>query len=51
MSKYIKETENGPVPMTPEEEAYWDSVLAEDAAKEALRNVGNPELTIPTTTV
>jgi len=50
MSKYIKATPEGDIPMTPEEEAYWDAFLAEEAAREALRNVGNPELTMPTTT-
>lgn len=50
MAKYIKETADGPVPMTPEEEAYWDAFLAEQAAQEALRTVEETPPTIPTTT-
>lgn len=50
MSIYTKATPEGEVPMTPDEVAYWNSVLAEEAAKQALRDVTNPDATIPTTT-
>ena len=50
MAKYTKATPEGDIPMTPEEEAAWDAFLAEEAARDALLTVENPEPTIPTTT-
>lgn len=51
MKVYTKATLEGEVQMTPEEMAYWDSKLAEQAAAEALRAVENSEPVIPTTTL
>jgi hypothetical protein len=51
MSKYIKATPEGNIPMTLEEEVVWEAFLAEGVAREALRNIENPEPTIPTTTL
>lgn len=50
MTKYVKATPEGNVPMTPEEEVAWEAAIAEEAAKQALRDVTNPDATIPTTT-
>ena len=52
MSKYTRATPEGEVPMTPEQEAFWDAFLAEQAAKEAARLANNSDTppTIPTTT-
>lgn len=50
MSKYTKSTPEGEIPMTPEEEAFWDQFLAEQKAREALRDTTNTAETIPTST-
>jgi hypothetical protein len=51
MAKYFKATPEGEIPMTPEEEAYWDNFLAEQNARfAAQRLLEEPTPTIPTST-